>query len=71
MTETIIVALLLTAVVWLVRVCRGAWCRLRGIEHDPSSHGPLPIVRIWHLVRAWWNRLLGLVRRRPGPAETE
>jgi len=71
MTETIIIALLLTAAVWLWRVCRRSWCRLRGIEHDPAGEGPLPIVRVWHLVRAWWYRLWGWLRRRPGPAETE
>jgi len=71
MTETIILALLLTAAVWAWRMCRRAWCRARGIAHDPASEGPLPIVRAWHLLRAWWHRLSGWLGRKPGPAETE
>ena len=64
MTEIIIIALLLTAVVWVSRMLRGVWCRMRGVEHDTSSHGPLPIVRVWHLVHAWWDKLTGWLRRR-------
>ena len=65
MTEAIIIALLLTGAVWLGRVCQGAWCKFKGVEHDTSGHGPLPIVHAWHLVRAWWGKICGWVRRKP------
>ncbi|MCD6359399.1 MAG: hypothetical protein J7M38_00960 [Armatimonadetes bacterium] len=75
MTETIILALLITAGVWVARIIRRAWRRLRGIEHDPGSEGPLPIVRVWHLVRKWWVGMQSWVRRRccprAGSAEME
>ncbi len=79
MTEAVIIALLLTAVVWVSRMCRRAVCRLRGVEHDPSGEGPLPIVRAWCFVRdyylklwTWWtNRRRAGAKIQAEPIETE
>ena len=57
MTEIAIVLLLLllTAAVWLVRALRRAWAKARGVEHDASREGPLPIVRAGELLRLAWH----------------
>ena len=63
MTEVIIITLLLTAGVWLGRMWRRAHHRVRGIEYDASSEGPLPIIRLGGLLRRWWTGIWGWFER--------
>jgi len=51
MTEIIIITLLVSAGVYVWRLARRGWCTLKGQEHPPVDHKPLPIVRLGGYLR--------------------
>ncbi len=61
MTETIIAVLLVSGGVYLVRLFRRGWHRVRGMD-PPQAGGPLPIVRVVKYIREVAGRALSQVR---------
>jgi hypothetical protein len=72
MTEIIIITVLVSAGIYLFRLARRAWCRVRGQEEPPGSDRPLPIVRLATYLRDLVCRIRGRKgsrRAKGGPGE--